>query len=91
MNNYNNFIKEIEYSKTQLQNLRTDLENSKLTKEKFMEYYQTEQAEVMRLSVKVNETVDGMEETVKKLKTGREDIKPLLDSLRVLQWRNLNA
>lgn len=85
VNNYDNFLKEIEFSKTQLENLKEDLNNSKITKEQFMEYYQLEQTEVMKLSSEVNEAVSGLEGTVEKMKDNRENVKGLLDSLQAIQ------
>ena len=80
VNNYNNYLEEIEFAKNQLDNLKTDLENSKITKQEFTEYYVLEQSEVMKLTTKVNGTVGGLEETVKRMKLERERVMTLLES-----------
>lgn len=81
-NNYKDFIIQIDYSKEQLNNLKQDLNNGIVTKEKFKEYYMLEQASVMELNSKVNKSVGGIEESIQKMELQRPDILALFEELK---------
>lgn len=87
-NNYKDFITQIDYSKEQLNNLKQDLNNGLVTKEKFKEYYLAEQASVMSLNGKVNKSVGGIEESIQKMELQRPDVLALFEELKQKKVNN---
>lgn len=87
--NYNGFIKEIDLAKEQLNNLKQDLNNGLIDKEKFKDYYASEQASVMSLSSQVNKSVGGLEEAMQKMELNREDILKVFEELKQKNAENV--
>lgn len=80
--NYQIFVQQIEFSKKQLVDLKQDLNNGLITKEKFHEYYMAEQSSVMDLNGRVNKSVGGLDKVIERLNAERDDIIQVLESLK---------
>ena len=87
--NYTGFIKQIDFAKEQLQNLKQDLNNGLVDKEKFKDYYAAEQASVMELSSTVNKSVSGIEEAIQKMELDREEILKIFEDLKQKKAENV--
>jgi len=87
--NYNGFIKQIDFAKEQLNNLKQDLNNGLVDKEKFKDYYAAEQASVMELSSQVNKSVGGIEEAIQKMELDREEILKIFEELKQKNAENV--
>ncbi|MBL4592250.1 MAG: hypothetical protein JKX68_00365 [Flavobacteriales bacterium] len=83
MMNYPGLIRQIEFSKTQLNNLKQDLENGLVKKEAFKAHYALEQAEVMTLNVQVNKTIGGLDFALEKLKSDRPLLLELIENKKL--------
>lgn len=79
---YNEFINQIAYAKKQLNNLKQDINNGVVDKDKFDGYYNVEQASIMELSSKVNKSVNGIEVAIQKLELDREEIVKIIEELK---------
>jgi len=80
--NYSNFIGQINFSKSQLTNLKQDLENGLMTKEAFTENIAKEQTYVLELNKEINKGVDGLEVNLEKLRLFRPEIEELIEQLK---------
>lgn len=80
--NYEDFINQIDYAKNQLKNLKQDLNNGKVTKEKYKEYYMLEHGSILELNSKVNKSVGGIEEAMQKMELKRPEILELFEELK---------
>jgi len=76
---YASYNSQINFSKTQLANLKQDLTNGKITKEDFSNYYESEHAVVFDLNSQINKAVNGLEETLEKLRIDREEILNIIE------------
>lgn len=79
--NYMYILKQVEFAKKQLNELKQDLNNGLIEKDKFKEYYSTEHASIMDLNMQVNKSVNGVDEAVQKLELNRSEIDKLLEEL----------
>lgn len=87
--NYKSFITQIGFAKVQLNNLKQDIDNGIVDKEKFKDYYASEQASVMELSSTVNKSVNGIEEAIQKMELDREEILTLFEELKQKKSENV--
>lgn len=83
MNNYPGLIRQIEFSKKQLNNLKQDLENGLVKKEDFQKHYLTEQTEVMTLNTQINKTVGGLDFALEKLEADRPELLELIENKKL--------
>lgn len=87
--NYKDFIKQISYAKDQLNNLKQDINNGLVEKDKFQGYYNVEQASVMDLSSKVNKSVSGIENAIQKMELERDEILLIFEELKQKNSENV--
>jgi len=87
--NYKKMDKQLEYSVKQLKNLKQDLENNVLPKDKFINYFETEQKADLDLNTDINAAVNGINAQLDKIEKGREDILKLLKDKN--SYQNLQA
>ncbi len=87
--NYKEFITQIDYAKNQLKNLKQDINNGLVEKDKFQEYYNVEQASVMELSSKVNKSISGIELAIQKMELERDEILLIFEELKQKQAENV--
>lgn len=87
--NYKEFITQIDYAKNQLKNLKQDINNGLVEKDKFQGYYNDEQASLMELSSKVNKSVNGIEVAIQKMELEREGILSIFEELKQKQVENV--
>ena len=80
--NYPKFIYEIEVTRKQLDNLKDDLNNGIIPKEKFVDYYKNEQEIIVTLNDKINTAVNGIDISVDKLLKGKAEIMEMLSKYR---------
>lgn len=73
------FLKEIEYSKSQLKNLKNDAEAGKLDKTTYIGYLETEMQAVNTLKSKVNEAVGQVEALVTRFNQLNPVVKEAMD------------
>jgi hypothetical protein len=82
---YSEFIKQINFSKNQLTNLKQDLENDLMSKEDYKSHYAMEEEQVMFLSNQINKLVGNMDLAIEKLKSDRPEL------LKIIERRKLNS
>lgn len=87
--NYKGFINQIGYAKDQLKNLKQDINNGLIEKDKFKDYYIEEQASVMELSSKVNKSISGIEVAIQKMELERDEILTLFEELKQKKSENV--
>ena len=80
--NYDDFIRQLNFSKDQLTNLKQDLNNGKIKKDDFNKYYQTEQSSIMELNSKIHKSIDGIEVAIQKMEIDRDDILEIFEGLK---------
>ncbi len=83
--NYSNFLSQLEITKTQLNNLKRDLENDLIKKEQYLEYYNSENNVLIDLISKVNKYSNGIETAIGKYELERPEL------LEILNKRKLRA
>ena len=83
MGNYPGFIRQIEFSKDPLNNLKQDLENGLIKKEDFKTHYVTEQAEIMSLNAQINKAVGGLDFAVEKLESDKSAILEFIENKKL--------
>ena len=77
--NYPELIREIEFSKKQLNNLKQDLENQVMKKEDFKLNFATEKAAVKDLEGKINKSIQNIEVDLQKYELDREELLELIE------------
>ena len=87
--NYDEFITQIDYAKDQLKNLKQDINNGLVEKDKFQGYYNVEQASIMELSSKVNKSVGGIEVAIQKMELERDVIMSIFEELKQKKAENV--
>lgn len=80
--NYPSFVNSIEISKKQLNNLKQDLENDLLEKEKYTTYYSNEQAYLNALNHKINKLVTGIDAAAERYEADRPKLLNLIEDLK---------
>ncbi|PCI95048.1 MAG: hypothetical protein COB15_12600 [Flavobacteriales bacterium] len=85
MKNYPEFIKQINFSKNQLTNLKQDLENDLMNKKDFKTHYAMEQEQLMVLNNQINKVVGNIDLAIEKLKSDRPEL------LEIIERRKLRA
>ncbi|NCP45743.1 MAG: hypothetical protein GW818_04790, partial [Flavobacteriales bacterium] len=78
-NNYKKYQKEIDLIRTQLNNLKQDLNNGIISKEKFPAYYENEQGAVITINENINHATNGISERFKKMKENKAAFEKLID------------
>lgn len=81
--NYPDFVNQIEFSKNQLNNFKTDLENGLISKEEFQNHYNSEQASVMELNSQISKSIAGLEVVLQKLELDRPGLLEILEKRRM--------
>ena len=84
-NNYNGFLREIDFSKKQLNNLKQDLENGLMKEEDFKINYALEEEHILMLNGKIGKALNGLNLAIEKHKSDR----PLL--LEIIENKKLKA
>jgi hypothetical protein len=82
LRNFDNFNKEINYSKAQLKNLKCDIKNNKIDKEKIAEYIDTESKAVNTLNKKINISVNSSKKYIKKFEKLNPKIYKIIKDLK---------
>jgi len=82
--NYNALAEEIELAKSQLLNLKKDLKNNHIPKDKFSEYFKREQEFVVDLNNRISRSANGMNKSAEIMEEKRAEIHNVLDSLELL-------
>ena len=77
--NYNKYQQEIDLIRTQLNNLKQDLNNGIIPKEQFPAYYENEQVGVISINDKINHATKGMSNRLKKMKENKAAFETLID------------
>lgn len=77
--NYNKYVQEIKLSKSQLTNLKKDLENEAIKKEQFLRYFETEQQALMSINKKIHKSVDGIEQAIGKYELERPELLEIFE------------
>ncbi|MBL1233672.1 MAG: hypothetical protein COA31_013215 [Flavobacteriales bacterium] len=77
--NYNKYQQEIDLIRTQLNNLKQDLNNGIISKEQFPAYYEIEQGGVISINDKINHATNGMSNRLKKMKENKAAFEKLID------------
>lgn len=83
--NYSDFIRQINFSRDQLTNLKKDLENGLIKKEDFSGYYKTEETSLMNLNSRINQSINGIETVIGKFELDRQDL------LKIIEQKKLKA
>jgi len=78
-NNYKKYQKEIDLIRTQLNNLKQDLNNGIIPKEQFPVYYENEQGGVISINEKISHATNGMSNRLKKMKENKAAFEKLID------------
>jgi hypothetical protein len=77
--NYSNFLEQINFSKTQLTNLKQDLENDFVSKDDFVIHIQNEKTYVLGLNKQINKAVNGLDVELEKLKLYRSEFEEIVE------------
>lgn len=77
--NYKKYQQEIDLVRTQLNNLKQDLNNGIIPKEQFPAYYEIEQGGVISINDKINHATNGMSNRLKKMKENKAAFEKLID------------
>lgn len=77
--NYKKYQQEIDLIRTQLNNLKQDLNNGIIPKEQFAAYYEIEQGGVISINDKINHATNGMSNRLKKMKENKAAFEKLID------------
>ncbi|HEY9083300.1 MAG TPA: hypothetical protein VIN73_08190 [Vicingaceae bacterium] len=77
--NYNKYQQEIDLIRTQLNNLKQDLNNGIISKEQFPAYYEIEQGGVISINDKINHATNGMSNRLDKMKENKAAFEKLID------------
>jgi len=81
--NYPNFVRQIEFTKTQLENLKQDLENGLIKKEEFSGYYEIEQSALMNLNHEIDKSINGIETAIGKFEIDRPDLLKMIEQKKL--------
>ena len=82
---YHQTYADIQKTKDQLKNLRTDVENGLLSQEQFSEYYKTEQSIVVDLNNKISSSVNGIDIILKNVLEEDEKVNKIVDEIKQKQ------
>lgn len=77
--NYKKYQKEIDLIRTQLNNLKQDLDNGIISKQQFPAYYENEQGGVININDKINHATNGMSNRLQKMKENKAAFEKLID------------
>lgn len=83
--NYTKLMKDIEFTRTQLNNLKQDLENNKVPNDKVQQYFITEQNAVLTISQTIDQNVNTIEAYFLKFDTLQPKVLHIVDSLKTAQ------
>ncbi len=77
--NYKKYQIEIDIIRTQLNNLKQDLDNGLISKKQFPAYYEIEQAGVIGINDKITHATNGMSNRLDKMKENKAAFEKLID------------
>jgi hypothetical protein len=83
--NYSKLLKDIEYTRTQLNSLKQDLENNKIPDDKVQQYFITEQNAVLTISQTINQNVNTIQAYFLKFDTLHPKVLHIVDSINTAQ------
>jgi len=78
--NYSKMENELHLVKTQLNNLKQDLENGLIKKEAFLTYYESEKTAVILINDKIAHATNGMPQRIRKMFANRDEFVALIDN-----------
>lgn len=78
--NYGKMEAELEVVKTQLNNLKQDLENGLIKQEDFLTYYESEKTAVILINDKIANATNGMSHRIRKMFTNRAEFVAMIDN-----------
>lgn len=78
--NYGKMEDELHLVKTQLNNLKQDLENGLIKKEDFLTYYESEKTAVILINDKIAHATNGMSQRIRKMFANHDDFVALIDN-----------
>ena len=76
------FEEEIEYSKEQLEDMISDLEENKMPADKFNEYYQTEMDAILDLNTRVQRATNNTLNSLEKYKDGKAKLDSIINGIK---------
>ena len=88
--NYATYNTKINLAKKQLNDLKQDLNNGLITKEKFSDYYRTEQMAVVELNNEINRAINGLEVRLQKMELNRAEIADIIEKRKLKAEQNNN-
>lgn len=83
--NYNKFNNEIELSKNQLNNLKTDLANNTINIDDFPNYFETEQQIIIELNNQVSTAVNGINTVISNYKDLTPKVNKIIADIKTQQ------
>lgn len=81
LDNYGSIIQEVEYTKDQLEALKSDLKNSAIPEDKFSDYFGNEVKSVEKLKELINNLLQWHDSAIIMYETKNQAIDKLLDTL----------
>tara|TARA_B100000809_G_scaffold265864_1_gene326131 strand:- start:1680 stop:2228 length:549 start_codon:yes stop_codon:yes gene_type:complete len=85
---YEAFINEIDNSKIQLNNLKTDLENGLVKKEQYLSYYESEKKAYEGLIHQINKAIGNFDVAISKYELERPELLELIEKRRIRAAKN---
>lgn len=80
--NYKEFEEEMEYSRSQLNDMISDLEANKMSEENFNKYYQTELDAVLDLNTRIQGATNNTMSTLEKYDARLPELNKIIDDLK---------
>ena len=81
-NNYEKYIEEIAYSRSQLDDLIADLENNKVPEDKFNQYYQSELDAILDLNTRIQHATNNAVSALDKYEKQHAKLQEIIDQLK---------
>lgn len=78
--NYGKMEGELELIKTQLENLKKDLQNGLIEQKDFLTYYESEKTAVILINDKIAKSTNGMSHRIRKMFANRPEFVALIDN-----------
>ncbi|NUM50944.1 MAG: hypothetical protein HUU48_07490 [Flavobacteriales bacterium] len=83
--NYSKFLKDIEYTRSQLSNLKQDLENKSIPEDKVLTYFTTEQNAVLTICNTIDQNVNTIQTYFLRFDTLHPKVLHIVDSIKTAQ------
>ena len=82
LENYNDVMKELSYSKTQLYSMKTDIDNNLMPEDKFTDYYSSESKSVEKLQELVQNLVQWYDSALKMYEAKSPAVEKIISQLK---------